>query len=158
MSSWMGVRINNASTYNHLLQLAFGYRQTPTFASEHLAPEPRVSPTWPSTPWPIWTACQAGWESGSIMHRHTTSYFNLLSDIIKFQPLLLNNQLLSLAYLLLGGLYSCFMLGSMFMLKLHIFLCKIPDQPVNTLCMLATYRSLLSQPQSQVGDYLFFLI
>jgi hypothetical protein len=44
MSSWMGVRVNNASTYDQLLQLAFGYHQIPTFASEQPTPEPCISP------------------------------------------------------------------------------------------------------------------
>jgi hypothetical protein len=47
----MGVRVNNASTYDHLLQVAFGYHQIPTFASEQPTPEPRASPAgrlvWP---------------------------------------------------------------------------------------------------------------
>jgi hypothetical protein len=36
------------------------------------------------------------------MHRHMTTYFKLLSDIVKLQPLLLSISRLSLAYLPLG--------------------------------------------------------
>jgi hypothetical protein len=36
------------------------------------------------------------------MHRHTTTYFKLLLDIIKLQPLLLSISRLSLTYLPLG--------------------------------------------------------